>query len=248
LALAAGLVVMNMTRRAQAAATQGVSQVYVVTATQDVPEYTAIPASSVAVKAFPAAFAPPGSVSSVDQVVGKYSTTRLVREQIVLGSQVSATRSSSNPSAAIPAGKVAFWMPVPDLLAQSGGLQPGDHVDILLTVTLTGAASQGKGMTTQNTVQNAEVFFVGPAVTDQPAQAQQPNQSAASKPGAKVMAVLVDPQDAVIAKFIKDSGATIDLVLRSRDWQDRVTTEAVTADALVDRFQFRVPDRWSVSK
>ena len=55
------------------------------------------------------------------------------------------------------------------------------------------------------------------------------------------MAFLVDPQDALLAKFVKDSGGTIDLVLRSRDSHDPVNTEPVTADTLVDRFKFRVP-------
>lgn len=250
LAVLAAMMVRNMSQQAQAAAAQKAQPVYVVMATQDIPEFTPIPAGAVAVKAFPASFAPQGAAVRVEDVVGKQATSKLTRDQVVLTSQVSATARPSSPSGAVPAGKVAFWMPVPDLLAQSGGLQPGDHVDILLTITLTGTgANQTKGMTTQNTVQNAEVLFVGPAVAEQPQQGQQaPAQGGVSKPGAKVMAVAVSSQDAVIAKYIKDSGGNIDLVLRSRDWTDVVSTESVNADALVDQFRFRVPDRWTASK
>ena len=42
-------------------------------------------------------------------------------------------------------------------------------------------------------------------------------------------------------KFIKDSGGTIDLVLRSSDDPQVVRTDAVAMDILTDRFRFRVP-------
>jgi Flp pilus assembly protein CpaB len=229
-----------------------VSQVFVVTATRDIPQFTPIQAEAVAVKPFPAAFAPEGTVAKVEDVVGKFAITNIVRDQLVLGSQVSNTRRTSNLSATIPPEKVAFWMPLPDLLAQSGGVQPGDHIDILLSVTLTppGASSQSKGITTQTTLQNVEVFFVGSALNDVPPDSTAgngvtPPPSARQAP--KVVAFLVEPQDALLAKYVKDSGGTIDLVLRSREAQERVMTDAVTADTLVERFKFRVPERWGIA-
>ena len=42
---------------------------------------------------------------------------------------------------------------------------------------------------------------------------------------------LVDHQDALIIKFIKDAGGTIDLVLRSIEDQQVVRTDAVTMDS-----------------
>lgn len=248
LAVVTALLVLSVLRRSQTAAAQGVRQVYVVMATQDVPEFTAIRSEAVAVKPFPAAFVPAGAVSTVDEVAGKYATTRLVRDQIVLSSQVSTTKRSANLSATIPPGQVAFWMPLPDLLAQSGGLQPRDRVDILLSLTLTGMGSQGKGITTQTTLQNVEVYFVGSASADVAGGGAAGQAGSGQRQADRVAAFLIDPQDAVLAKFIKDSGGTIDLVLRSRESQELVSTEAVTADTLVDRFHFRVPERWSVSR
>ena len=43
------------------------------------------------------------------------------------------------------------------------------------------------------------------------------------------------------SKFIKDSGGTIDLVLRSTEDQQVVRTDAMTMDSLVERFRYRVP-------
>jgi Flp pilus assembly protein CpaB len=258
LALVAALMVRNASQRAQAEAAQRAQPVYVVMATEDVPEFVPVPASAVAIKAFPSAYAPQGAAVRVEDVVGKRTMTRLTRDQVVLSSQVATNAGPTSPSTAVPVGKVAIWMPVPDLLGQSGGLQVGDHVDILLTVTLAGTgANANRGLTTQTTVQNAEVLFVGLASAPPPAQGQQnqqpqqPNPSnpnAISSPGAKVMAVAVDPQEAVVAKYIKDAGGNIDLVLRSRNWTDVVNTESINADSLVDRYRFRVPDRWTASR
>jgi Flp pilus assembly protein CpaB len=115
MAALAWFLVVNTTRSAREAAaataakaeTLGVRQVYAVMATKDIPQFTPIRADAVAVKAFPAAYAPPGLVASVDDVVGKYTTTAIVRDQLVLNTQVSPTRRSVNLSASIPAGKVA---------------------------------------------------------------------------------------------------------------------------------------------
>src|SRR5688500_8349270 len=137
LALVAALMVRNASQRAQAEAAQRAQPVYVVMATEDVPEFVPVPASAVAIKAFPSAFAPQGAAVRVEDVVGKRTTSRLTRDQVVLSSQVAANAGPTSPSTAVPQGKVAIWMPVPDLLGQSGGLQVGDRVDILLTITLT---------------------------------------------------------------------------------------------------------------
>jgi Flp pilus assembly protein CpaB len=56
-----------------------------------------------------------------------------------------------------------------------------------------------------------------------------------------VIGFLVDHQDALIIKFVKDSGGTIDLVLRSTDDEQAIRTDAITMDTLVERFRFRLP-------
>ncbi|HEX2065616.1 MAG TPA: Flp pilus assembly protein CpaB [Candidatus Thermoplasmatota archaeon] len=264
LAGAAWLLVMHTVRQARAAgaqaAAQRVPQVYAVTTVQDIPASTAIRPDAVAIKAFPAAFAPPGVVTGVDEVVGKFATTNIVKDQLVLNSQVSTTRLSPNLSASIPPGKVAYWMPMPELLALTGGIQPGDRLDILLSLkltvpkTLAGASREEvTSISTQTTLQNVEVFFVGSAMgADLPSGTASGGTAAGTTPqGAsptKVIAFLLDHQEVLLAKFVKDSGGTLDLVLRSRNDQEVVTTEGVTADTLIDRFKFRVPERWSVGR
>jgi hypothetical protein len=78
------------------------------------------------------------------------------------------------------------------------------------------------------------VFFTGAATNaDVPGDAP---------PGrGRVAAYLLDPQDAVLAKWVKDSGGKIDLVLRSDAAHEVGSTQAVNADTVIERFRFRVP-------
>lgn len=251
LAVVAGFIVLGLGRQSRVVDAQVVPQMYVVMAAREIPEHTTIRPDALTVKPFPAAFAPPGAATKIEDVAGKFATTRITRDQIVLDSQASTTKRTSNLSASIPPDKVAFWMPMPDLLAQTGGLKAADRVDILLSLALSeakaGAGEQSRGITTQTTLQNVEVFFVGAAAnveTETITAAQGNVTGAGAKTAARVIVFLLDPQEAVLAKFIKDSGGTIDLVLRSDAAPERIT-EAVTADTLVERFKFRVPERWS---
>src|ERR687885_669668 len=70
LAGVAWFLVMSTVRQAREASAKAsaerVAQVYSVMATRDIPQSTPIRAEDVAIKAFPAAFAPAGMVSSVD--------------------------------------------------------------------------------------------------------------------------------------------------------------------------------------
>jgi pilus assembly protein CpaB len=235
LAVLAALLVFVVARRARTQVADGgpVAQVYAVMATREVAAGTAIPADAVTVKPFPAAFAPEGVVSTVDQVVGRYATTRLTRDQLVLSSQVSSARPGANLAETIPPGKVGLWVTLPDLIVQAGGLRAGDRVDILLSLALPAGTEGGSGLTTQVTLQNVEIFFVGATTPQAP-----PAEGAAPAPP-RMALLLVEPQDAVTAKFIKDSGGTIDFVLRSRQWADAASPEAVNLQTLLDRFGFR---------
>ena len=251
MALASAALVFSLGRGAQAApeTTPAVREQQVVVAVKDIPELSTIKPDAVALKPFPAGYAPAGAALKVEDVVGKVATSQIVRDQLVLQPHVTTIADAKTPSVAIPADKVVFWMPLPDLIAQSNALRAGDRVDILLSIGIAPAGvtqnNAVRSVTTQATLQAVEVYAIGStfaALT--PESGKQPQNATQTK----TVAFLLSPQDAVLAKYIKDSNGTIDLVLRSREAQDLFATEAVTADTLVERFQFRVPQRWTTSK
>jgi pilus assembly protein CpaB len=241
LAVGAFVLVASAARRLEAAALRGVEQMPVVTATQPIPQHAAIRSGAVALRPFPAAFVPAGAATRLEDVVGKYAAADLAANQVILTAQLSESRRASNLSALIPDGMVAFWMPLPDLLAQSGGLRAGDRVDILLSLNLDrdGLPPElrraGRGLVTQATLQNVEVFFTGSASNADLGDGQRPSG------GGRVVVFLLSPQDALLAKHVKDSGGVIDLVLRGASTRAPYETEAISAETVADRFQFRVP-------
>ena len=264
LASVAALLVLGMAQQSQQQATQQIKQVYVVTVAKDIPENTIISPEMLAVKAFPAEFAPPGAVATVEETTGKYAAAKLFKDTVLLRSQLNASKRARDVASNLPPGKVAFWLPLPALIGSAGGVKPGDRIDVLLTVKMNtgqegpvpGAPSAAGGpsgpsgafFSTQTTLQNVEVFAVG--TTDQAiatgAEAGSNTAAPAGKAGkggddSGAIVLLVDHQDAVIIKFIKDVDGVIDLVLRSADDAQIVRTDGMSNDTLIDRFRFRVP-------
>jgi pilus assembly protein CpaB len=257
--------VIRIGNQAAEASRSALRQVSVVVTNRNILDKSPITTDALVVKAFPADFAPPGALGSLDQAVGKFASGFIAQNQILVVDQVAPALPSPNLSDRVPPGKVAVWLPMPGLLAGAGVLRPGDRIDILLSLGV-GAGEEGQnapgGLSTQTTLQNVEVFRLGGEEIDltAPAPAAPVGQSAggprqvpapagaAAKPAEPkpapvggVIGFLVDHQDALIIKFIKDSGGTIDLVLRSIDDQQVVRTDAISMDVLTERFRFRVP-------
>jgi Flp pilus assembly protein CpaB len=56
-----------------------------------------------------------------------------------------------------------------------------------------------------------------------------------------VLTLLMDQQDALVLKFARESGASIDLVLRGREDHETVRTETVSLEYVMTRFEITVP-------
>jgi pilus assembly protein CpaB len=268
IALVAGLMVLSMGRQAAAQQQAEVRQVLVVMAARDVAQGTAIPADALMVQAFPADFIPQGAIPAPEQAVGKYTVTQLVKGQIVLASQLSATKRVGNLALSVPPGKVAVALPMTDLMSTAGAIKAGDHVDILLTLDLieiqikapqpiqtgsgpaTGASAttpgsdNAKNPITQVTLQYVEVLSVGEAEDDGSSGGGATGIGTSANAAAKktpAVIVLLDHQDALVLKYAKDSGGVVDLALRAPEDTAQAKTDTVTLDLLFERFGFRRP-------
>ena len=132
-------------------------------------------------------------------------------------------------SGQIEPGKTIIAFPVADALGQTGLIQDGDHVDLLLTISTKGPDGQDLGKTTGYTVQNAQVF----RVLRPPKTEQNPN------PQPNLFLLLLAPKDAVLVKFVKDSGGTIDLGLRSPQDKEPFDAPAATEQDWERTFNLR---------
>lgn len=250
LAGAASVIVLGIAQQAGEASRAVIPQVYVVMASREVPADAVVTPDALVVRPFPAEFAPVGAIAQPEQAIGKFAVGTIYKDQILMQGHVSTGKKAPSLSDRVPPGRVVVWLPMPDLIAGQVGFKPGDRLDILLSLNLNQSASnaianqanssQGSGMSTQTTLQNVEIFAIGEQA-QAGIQASGSGVSARTAASAQPLALLVDHQDAIIIKYIKDSGGTIDLALRSSDEERIVRTDAVTVDSIAERFRFRVP-------
>jgi Flp pilus assembly protein CpaB len=99
-------------------------------------------------------------------------------------------------------------------------------------------------MVCQWTVQNARVLNLGDWVAVAPTPAPQGGgQQPTPAPSVPQVATLeVDPQDALVLKYARETGAQLDMALRAAgDKESRFSTEAVTLQYMFERFKVAVP-------
>jgi len=110
-------------------------------------------------------------------------------------------------------------------------------------------------MVSQLTLQDVTIMKIGrwgektpdpAAPEDQTASASQQAAADEDMPvqeGPTIMTVLVDQQDALVLKFARESGASIEFALRGKLDHELVTTEPVTLDYMIRRFNITPPER-----
>jgi pilus assembly protein CpaB len=241
-AIGAGFMVMSAMR---AATTSAETLVQVVVATQDIPEGVAVPAEALTTRNAPPEIVPEGAIAAPEQAVGKYTTTKIFKDQIVMAPQLSAVKVVGKLAASVPLGKVAMAWPASDLMGASRALKSGDHVDILLSLQLpvqgtdqqTQDQNQKLDMSTQTTVQDVEILSV--SWEDQ----TQNNQAAATQTRNTdgTITFIVDRQTALMLKAARDSGGVVDVVLRNPEDAKEAATDGITVDSLIEQFKFRLP-------
>ena len=102
-------------------------------------------------------------------------------------------------------------------------------------------------MVCQWTVQNARVLKLGDWVAVPPTPAPQGSggqQPTPAPPLPQVATLEVDPQDALVLKYARETGAQLDMVLRAAgDKESKFSTEAVTLQYMFERFKVAVPPK-----
>ncbi len=141
--------------------------------------------------------------------------------------------------------------PSTDMLNATGAVQPGDHVDIMLSIPISGTTRLDSGspngtqlssgaltLVSQTTLQNIEVYTIGEWTPPGQQSGTNASTNTAANTSLKIITFIVDHQQALILKYVKDSGGTIDLAVRSAADNQQVQTDPVTLDYLVDLFGF----------
>jgi len=188
--------------------------------------------TDITMQQYPEALVPVGVLTDTAEIQGQILAEPLQEGEFFRPSQMVGSAAGAL-SKQIAAENVVVAFPVDDLMSKSKVVHEGDHVDLLLTLDIQeeSATETRTGKSTNITLQNVKVFRI---VRDD-ATEENP------QPEVKSFLFEMSPQDAVIAKFVKDSGGTLDLTLRSPLDTATFNTEMINQDYLFDNYKFRAP-------
>jgi Flp pilus assembly protein CpaB len=201
----------------QVAAASDVAEVVVVN--KAIAARTVLTTDFLATKTFPRNLVPEGALTNKQEAVGQTTLATIPSGGVVLRTQLTQADGKSGASIAIEKGKVLVAFPTTDPLTGAGLVQVGDHIDVLATI----AAGADGTRKTQTMLQNLEVISVLGPTREQPQRASS-------------LTFYVDHQVALVLKYLRDSQATVDIVVRSRSEGDLSSTSAVDLTYLLNTY------------
>ena len=203
---------------------------------------TIIKEDMVRVRDMPVDLIPEDAITDLQEAIGKMPITDLSTGEILLASRlVEPTNITRNIALAIPKGHVIVALPADDLLNRVGMVKPGDRVDILITLPYgDGPENTVSVDVLQNVVIQAVVVPPIPNEVESAGEQVKATADAAlsSIEGAAFKAILVaiSPQDALVLKYLRDSGAILDFALRAPDDESAPFLDPVDFQYIQDVF------------
>ena len=201
---------------------------------------------------------PTGAAVEVGDVVGGTALRDIAQGEII---KVQDLRIFTGTMVSLlPADQIAVALPADDILSKWGAVMPGDHVDVLFTLDVilekpmyiddirtveeaqlyaTIERDQSLDNVSVLTLQNLEVLQIiaepQPEVEEGQAQDEQP------RIPQRALILQVDPQDAVVLKYLRDSVGSIQLALRAPENDTLFNVQPVNINYLMLRYGIVLP-------
>ena len=183
----------------------------------------------------PVELSPRDAIANLNQAVGKIIKTDLVQGEMVLTHNLAdPTNNNKDLSFILSDDHILMAFPGDDLMSRESMVQRGDVIDIFATflekvktvsdtaiTTTTGEVKEPEMRTfTVDTMQKVSVTAMVLEVIEQenkaaPMQGEAAQLVTAPETRIKAYLLALNPQDALILKHLKDTGAIFDIVLRS---------------------------------
>jgi len=193
----------------------------VVVAASDLAIATPLESGSLATVDWPRASVPLGTYSDPKELVGKVVNANIAKGEAILLSKVaSGDLGSSALATVLTLGMRAVSVRVDDVVGVAGFIHPGDHVDVIVTMSGAEAATS----TSKIILQNIKVLAVGKEVDG--------HQSVQKPAPATVATLMVDSEQAERLALAAAKGQLL-LALRSSVDSEVVETQGVAPLALV---------------
>lgn len=237
LAIGTGVAVFYLLRQQQAAAIERaealaalqaapVATLQLPVAARPLTPGTLLTAEDFQLKEFPVELVPVAAITSSLTLESAVLAEPVGQGETFSARQI-AGENAERVSRRLPEGRVIYAFPIADLLNQISIVQPGDRIDLLITLPVIAADGVTAGPVTAFTLQNIEVFDVA-----RPGPIDEENQAVA-------LLLSVTPEDAVLLKHVRDSEGAIDFVLRSVRDTEEFDVPPVNREDLVARYGLR---------
>lgn len=189
-----------------------------------------------------------GAVLKTEDAVGRITLTELNQGEMILTQNLLEVTGEAAPeevevsiAEALEEDEVAVGLRATDLMSRFGVLHAGDKVDVLFSVNVVGKTYQEEvprgGLVALTAVQNLEILQIVSARQPTEEEAEE-----AEQPVERLIVLIADPQQAVILKYLKDSGGSIDFALRSPTSERLFDVEVVSINYLAERYGIVPPE------
>ena len=231
----------------------------IVVTTHDLAIGTVINREDIQTASIPVSLVPRDALLSIEAALGKIAAVHLIQGEMVLQHHLAdPTNVSHDIGYIIGDDQVLMAFPASDLMSGLGVLQRGDNVDIFasMTVEVTPTTiAPALGTTTEQEEKITRLFtfdafqrvqisaIVADVVAESGTTAEGAAQPTPNPADIRVRAYLLamTPQDALVLKHMRDTGAAFDIVLRSPTSNELFDVNPVTVDYLLQRYELTVP-------
>jgi pilus assembly protein CpaB len=240
-------------------APQTVNTEQVVVSTHDIKPGTVLKAEDLRFAEMPVGLVPVGAIRNLEAAIGKFVKADLVVGEMILDHKLAnPTNVSHDVGFLLEDNEVLMAFPASDLMSTLNVIQRGDLVDIFASMSQvipkeTGASGVLSGEQSQETekytftfdaLQRVQITALVIDVVAGKSNGSLPTvgsenlvqpEVVENKPRAYLLAL--SPQDALVLKHLKDTGATFDFVLRAPTSHQLFEVQPVMSDYLLDRYQ-----------
>ena len=231
----------------------------IVVTTHDLAIGTVINREDIQTASIPVSLVPRDALLSIEAALGKIAAVHLIQGEMVLQHHLAdPTNVSHDIGYIIGDDQVLMAFPASDLMSGLGVLQRGDNVDIFASMTVEVTPTiiaPALGTTTEQEQKITRLFtfdafqrvqisaIVADVVAESGTTAEGAAQPTPNPADIRVRAYLLamTPQDALVLKHMRDTGAAFDIVLRSPTSNELFDVNPVTVDYLLQRYELTVP-------
>lgn len=231
----------------QAPTPEPIPTVQIAFAMNDMIEGEIISADDVKLAEIPVQFAPRDAVDNLDNIIGRILKSEVVAGEMILSHNVADPTNKIYDIAYVLDDKhVLIAIPANDLMSRESIIQRGDIVDIMVSYQ-TDLAPIGEGVTTTEPTDDTgpqQVTFTSfqkLGITAIVIDIIDP-ENGPSRQNTNVQAYLVamDPQDALVLKFINDAGGLFDFALRAPTSTGQFNLTPVTAKYIKELYSLEL--------